>query len=705
MKVSAVEVALGKLDVAGVCHAIGSGALSSADAIEFLNCIRRSGCMVVEWHDAEREASRDAVASKCRDLLSASADPNTVAGFDKHLAAARIVERAFRSVENTVAAHPVSKRSPAQQAWAVMKWLEEGMEFFEQQVQAEIAANPSLRDITELRLKSEDGESVSPDAVVNGVIPSAGNTLLMLAHRHRMFAADGSLLLPPTPEPALDKTAIEEGGALIFLSGAWTQVRRGWERVRFLNAEVRCEPRDIAMSEGGMRRMDVVEFSKPETVELLDRIAVDRLNERLLVNQIDIATQTNALDVVKFPAKGPVALPPKGWISLEELNASHSLATHYFVPIESDDEEALGLPLKVWLRGYAIYARCLARDSHDRATLRIISYSESELSERLTSGGLTEKQAALFVKHTTFGRGSKDLFDTPLIRTADDRFLFFAPAYVSPNPGAVLVSRLGRLGVRFQDKGKRFELATLKLFENAGIEARSFKYKADGKTWDCDVAVLWEDTLVVFECKNYGLPDGHIPSLNHFLLQLTGHIEQAARIARQLDENPQIVRQHFGSTASWNRVVACVLHALPWSAGKLAEVYCYDASALGKFLEDGFIAVKMTKKVAPKSYITRRHKFALWRGDKPSVDDLLRELQRPAQLRLGLEQSEITAQLTPLSGEMAVAVPEWTPRELSLKEKFRIFGAGEEEAKALVHQFEEFPSAVEEARQRATESE
>lgn len=49
---------------------------------------------------------------------------------------------------------------------------------------------------------------------------------------------------------------------------------------------------------------------------------------------------------------------------------------------------------------------------------------------------------------------------------------------------------------------------------------------------------------------------------------------------------------------------------------------------------------------------------------------------------------------------MAVVVPEWTPRELTLEEKFRVGGADEDEAKRLVEEFERFPAAVAEARER-----
>lgn len=695
-----LKQALRDLDAIACEAAVGGAGLASDDdARHFLDAIRHGGCMVVEWPNADRERRRDDLVQKCRELLARLPNAPFLEQFEEHVAAAKVIERGFRAIELTLSSLPAFKRPPAEQVWGVLRWVEGGMEHLERQIQAASAANKSLHDITSLRVHREDGEAVSPDAVVSAAVSNAGSTLLMLGHRHRLIdKSTGSLLLPV--EPPLDESAIKETGTFIFLSLAWTQLRRGWERVRFLDGKVRCEEHDVPVRQGETRRMEVIEFSRPEIVELLDQIAGHRLSQRLLTNQIDFRTQTNIASKIELPGAEVLPLPPDAWISLEEFNASHSLSQHYCLPIDDVAATAHGLSLKAWLRGYAIYARCLARDSEDQPALRIISYTEADLTTRLTAGGLSPEQAALFIRLTTFSRKSKDLFDTPLIRSTDDRLHFFAPAYLSPNPGAVLVSRLGRLGVKFEDKGKRFEKQTLEVFSAAGVPAKSFKYKLDDQIWDCDVAALWDDTLFVFECKNYGLPDGRLPSLHHFLVQLAAHIEQAKRIAEQLDRNPAIVRQHFGEQVSWTRVVPCVLHALPWTSGQLDDVYCYDASALGKFFEDGFIAIKMIAKAGPNAHIVRRHKFPLWRGPRPMPADLLRELSDAAQLRLPIAEREITARLTPLSPDIGVVVPEWTPRELTLEQQFRAFGSGEEEAKRLVKEFEQFPDAVSAAHDR-----
>jgi len=701
MKANQVERALQNLDAAACDAAIGgTGLTDHEDARFFLEKIRQTGCMLVEWANPERERRRDAVATKCRDLLAAFGDAELLNEFNQHVDAAVMIERGFRAVEFTLAKHPVSARTPAEQVWGLLKWVEGGMKHLDEQIAAAMADSTSTHDITQLQIPTEGGGSVRPDAVVTGAVSNAGNTLLMLGHRHGFLDPQSGVFLLPS-EPPLDQKAVEDGGALILLSSGWTQLRRGWERVRFLDGTVCCGEQDVRVEGGGTRRMEVLEFSPPSRVELLDQIASDRLSQRLLTNQIQFQTETDIASQIRLPDGEALPLPPDAWISLEEFNASHSLSQHYYLPLNDERQLAQGLSLKAWLRGYAIYARCLARDLRDQPALQIIRYTEAELLARLTLGGLGPAQAALFIELTTFSRGSKDLFDTPLVRAGDGHFHFFAPAYLSPNPGAVLVSRLGRLGVRFEDKGKRFELHTRKLFDDAGIPARSFKYTLEGKQWDCDVAVLWNDTLFVFECKNYGLPDGHLPSLYHFVVQLNGHIAQAKRIARQFQANPAVVRQYFGEKASWKQVVPVVLNALPWSAGKLDDVYCYDASALGRFFEEGSISIKMMMSVAPNITLMRRHIYKLWQAGQPTPADLLHEMDEPAQLRMPVAERQLAGRLMPLSGEMAVGVPEWTPRTLTMEEKFRACGETEESAKALALQFEEqIPSMVRKARER-----
>jgi len=37
--------------------------------------------------------------------------------------------------------------------------------------------------------------------------------------------------------------------------------------------------------------------------------------------------------------------------------------------------------------------------------------------------------------------------------------------------------------------------------------SNTLSIKLDGVEYDCDVAVLWDRQLMIFECKNYSLPN------------------------------------------------------------------------------------------------------------------------------------------------------------------------------------------------------
>lgn len=106
--------------------------------------------------------------------------------------------------------------------------------------------------------------------------------------------------------------------------------------------------------------------------------------------------------------------------------------------------------------------------------------------------------------------------------------------------------------------------------------------------YDSDVAVLWENQLIVFECKNYSLPNDGPADRFYFWQKQAEAQDQVRRIASYLSANSQIVKKHFGEDAEWEAVHSVVLNALPFSLRRASTgTYFYDASALGRFLRTG----------------------------------------------------------------------------------------------------------------------
>lgn len=202
-----LETAFRNLDPTACAAAVGGAGLTDLDdARQFIDAIRHSGSMVIEWPDAGREGQRDVLVAKCRELLALPAVAEHLAEFDQHVTAARLIERGFRAVELTLSKHPVSARTPAEQLWGLLRWVEGGMEHLDERVKAAMAAPGSFNDITRLRIPTEGGESVPANAIVTGAVSNAGNTLLMLGHRHGLLDAKSGLLrLPPEPPRSISR--------------------------------------------------------------------------------------------------------------------------------------------------------------------------------------------------------------------------------------------------------------------------------------------------------------------------------------------------------------------------------------------------------------------------------------------------------------------------------------------------------------------
>ncbi len=438
---------------------------------------------------------------------------------------------------------------------------------------------------------------VRPDAVISGLVKDAGDTLVTLAYAHKWFEKDTNAIVIPAKVQIQEDIAFKAGN-FSRAASQWRCLENAWDRSRLYKTRFLIREQEFPDKGSGMHLCKVLEVSSVENVELMDRIAQLRLEQVFFQSQIylDRAELSKTTPSVSGDA---IPLAKAGYLSLVERVAVDILDAYFHLPIDDDSVVIGELPLKAWVRGYAHYERL----AHNAAGDPIFSYlrlSEADLLNGLMKSGLLLEQATAFVRLSTFSRGVADLFDAPLLKVEDGSYLFFAPAFHAPVLGVLVLSRISWLNRRrdeqgvpandsiFENKGKFFEKRVVQLFTEAGIPARSFKYKVASTEYDCDAAVLIEDALFVFECKNRSLPMGHLPSIHYFILALDEGRRQVKRIVQQFTADPELVRAKFGVNATWNRIVPIVLHALPWSFGCSDGVYVYDWSALSHLVSKGF---------------------------------------------------------------------------------------------------------------------
>lgn len=699
--------ALRELDAAACADAVGSAGLRDAtSANEFLDELRQADCLLLRRPDARRESRRDSLMTKCRELLVGGAPPEAVSAFEAHVADATIAERGFRAILASVASSPVSGLHPDAQAWGFVRWSEGVLGQLAAELDKQIAtaaATGKPFDARQLRLTGDGGSQITPDAFLDGTTRSLGSTLLMMGYVHEWFDASTGILVVP-PEPPRDPSAICACAALFALSTAWRELGKVWDRCRLLGGGL-CL-RHGGDANGVPRDAEVISGPTPGAEEMYDRVATNRLISMHFGRMMDITTKGIGHGAVQSPDKGAVPLPPGAFISIEELVAAGMLAGTFCLPMDDDAQLFEGLPLRVWLRGYA-YCAYMAASQGKRSLHSLLTLNEKDLRDGLANVGLSTCQAERFLELTSFQKNSLDLYDAPILRSSDGSLLFWAPAYTAPVIEQILLSRIGSLNRRrgddgeimgtctFEDKGRRFEAQCLRAFQDVGVPARSFRYTVDGVQYDCDVAVLLDQTLFVFECKNHAIPLGHLPSLYYHLVSMDSAGRQAQRIADQMDAHPEIARQQFGSEAVWARTVPCVLQALPWSAGELGAVFFYDSSALFRFLGDGTVCVTSVSPVEG-SHVLRRHNYPLRKGPIPTADELLRQLREPCQLKVeALGWQQVTSHIS-LSTSLFMERPEWRQRPTTVEERMVALGSTPAEASRMARDLtEEFPAAME----------
>jgi hypothetical protein len=325
----------------------------------------------------------------------------------------------------------------------------------------------------------------------------------------------------------------------------------------------------------------------------------------------------------------------------------------YFNPIKNQTLFG-GLTILEWLRGYCIleesYAGIIPDDSGG-----IIEIDPSEFKATLQRGGLSSAKASTFLERAIFQAGRRDLYDAPLLRTSDGHLYFLAALYRGIDVALIISSQLGTQKLNVDEKGKAFEKAVLKMFTNAGLVARTFKFKVRDTPYDCDVAVLWDRHLFIFECKNYSLPADDAADRLFFWMRQVEARDQVERIAKDLSDHPEIIRENFGKDAVWSEVHVAVLNAsFLWFPRSRSGTFFYDASALGRFLKEGTLNEIHSHPHEGGRVDVSVEVARLWEGERPTPSDLLREMENPGQVTMEREKYYIARKLLPLSFDSAI---------------------------------------------------
>jgi hypothetical protein len=630
---------------------------------KLLSDVSRSGCLIRMYPlCAEQDELRTKMIEDIKSLCAQFGGPKATRYFEFLLRQVEIVELALAEIDSTFDQDDYAALTAEQQAWSVLLWAAREMLDVHRQMQTGLDNHRKdesvIIDPLTLRVDKEHGYGLGAGRV-HQLSQTVANTLRMLCHRNPCDSS-GKFTLPPKVET--NESNLSAASRIFRLGDVWQDVVDESKYHRFWGGyfdvqEPDEEQKNILPSLENVIVSVKTESERKDEVQIAEYIAFNRMQRKQFIVFQEIS-RSNAKDRVKNPRVEAVALAPNELVSELEMATLYILdKVMFFNPIKNTTTFG-GLTIVEWLRGYCVLERCYASNIPELSD-GITQIDVGEFESTLQRAGLASSKAKKFLDRVTFQAGRRDLYDAPLLRTTDGQLFFLSALYRGADIALIISSQIGSQKLNVDSKGKAFEKEALKMFVDAGLVAKSFKFSIGSTQYDCDVALLWDRHLFIFECKNYGLPTDDPADRFFFWNRQVEAMQQVERIAKDLTEHPEIIRQHFGDGITWDKIHAVVLNASFLSFVQSRNgTFFYDASALGRFLKEGTLneihSLPVEGKREEVSVVVKR----LWKGSRPTPLDLLRELGHPSQVTMEKDKYYIARMILPLSSTSAVVFQE-----------------------------------------------
>jgi hypothetical protein len=572
-----------------------------------------------------------------------------------------IIENVFDRIVGRL--NVLAKKQPiASQVWSHVARAEASYRTVRDDIEKykkELASSGQFLVVGSVRIKNDSGHEYNPDAVLEDIGITLSLTLSMLSHRLASSSiVDGKTIFPPRPQGTLPEEEAEETQ---YLAITWKRAEDASYRAIAFGG--RATSGEFTDDDGKTVKYSRIErtFSKFEAVDLF---AHERLNSKLSQNYSELLERMHGTNWPLLSEVGPVE--NGGMLSLEEIAANYAVEDILCFSIQNDNDTYAGLTLREWIRGYSILRFVVEFFIPSGQTA---VYSRKEILEFLIEGGLRNEAAIRFLHHSTFGEGSRDLFDTPLLCISDDTYYVFSPGILSAQIPNVIFSRLSSLEAKIDKKGRALERRVHEVLERAKIQYKHFKFKEGDDEYEFDCVFIMDNKVFVVECKSRTLSGlVGVASLRKSK-QLKESAKQVLRLVDGLKSFPHHFAKQFNAELSNFEIIPVVLNSMPISCLGLYEgVYLTDNSALSRFFRGSTI----TAEVIGTEHVKSAHE--LWAGNTPTSGDLLKQLTDPIQVKQYSEHMRVRDAPYPVDEKsMFVSAQLEIDHSKKIKEQTKIF--------------------------------
>jgi hypothetical protein len=555
----------------------------------------------------------------------------------------KIIEQCFDQIRESLPQCSISKYPEDVQFWSHIELAAEALEELNAAgkkalngLKAKARAKQPFVMPEMSMVKLPNGVEVNLDTAYSSIVNMLSLTLKMLAFEHKLLIDD--LLVAPV-KPNITGEHTDKAGSIHYFAMAWNALEDVGARTLFFGGQI-GDTDALGISRDTFPDQFNESFPKPIVFhrapahdEIYDFVANRRQHSWAVQNTFHLLQGTvlrNA--IVAKGAKAP-ALTGGPFVSEDEAVTLTTLAEILSFDVFSDQDRHHGLTLREWVRGYCAL-KLMAKAKVKKFRAGLISFDRAELERGFTDYRIPESFVSTLIDHLTFGKDSRDLYDTPLIRSQDGRYSLLAEVLITCNLVNVLFSKLGSLEVQLDKKGKGFEDKVVSFLRDLGYPCKPTKFTIDGAQYECDALLLIEDSLFLIECKNNLLSSNHAVQALRYSKFVKDTVKQVKRLEQGLLARPEIVESLFGRKLEDLTLVPMILSSLPYSRAPIDGVYISDYSAFTKFLNESTIS-EFNWKDGRKQ--VRKVIHRLWSGKRPTVQELLDYLSMPLQLKLIVE--------------------------------------------------------------------
>ncbi len=485
-----------------------------------------------------------------------------------------------------------------------------------------------------IMVKDPDGNEVNLDAAFSNIINTLSLTLKMLSFECKLLS-EGKIVAPPMP-PITDDHVFKAGSIQLYAT-TWSALEDIANRTLFFGGEITSMenagfPRDTLPEGFYLKFADPLTFHRtPSEIEVYDFLANRRLHSWALQNTIRLMLGTKLRIPVMAKGETAPSLSAGPFVSEEEGITLTTLAEILSFDVFSDQERYHGLTLREWVRGYSSLKLMAEAKQADSC---LVMFDKAELEQGFRDFQIPDLCVSTLIHHLTFGQDSRDLYDSPLIRSQDDKYSLLADVLLTWNLPNVLFSRLGSLETQFEKKGKGFEDKVVSFFQGRNYPCKATSFSIDNAQYEYDALLLLDDTLFLIECKNTLLSSNHAVQALRYSKFIDDTVKQLKRLERGLRARPEVVESLFGRKLTDLTLVPMILNSLTYSRAPVDGVYVSDYSALCKFFDESTISAFHWEDGEKK---VRKVIHRLWSGERPTSQELLEYLSLPPQLKLIME--------------------------------------------------------------------